>query len=498
MAGESWIGKKLGGRYEILEKLGAGGMATVYKANDPNLDRIVAIKVIHHHLSDRPDFIRRFQDEASVVAQLRHPNIVQVFDFNNDGEIFYIVFEFVPGVTLQDHLTRINSNGRKLSAQEVTKYIAQIGSALDYAHGRGLVHRDVKPANIMLNVQGDAILTDFGIAKIAGNTTHTATGAVVGTARYMSPEQIKGETIDGRTDIYSLGIVLYEMISGSPPYDAESTMTILMMHVNDPIPPLDEFNIPDALKATLRTSMAKMPHQRFRTAAEMVSALTTPPVINRPPQRETMIDTDDTGVGLANDPGVTNVDVPSATEIRRQRSRQTNLDVPQPAENRPRPVGAVHAPTGRNSGAQQSSRGGGIWLWAGGVGLLLALGAVGLFASGILGGGNGGQNPTPEATEVIIADVTDTPEPTETASEPLPTATEPPPTDTPEPTATATELPTDTPVPPTATPEPTATATQLHPPRPRCHRPIRRCRLPPRHSPRHRPPPLCRRRPNRR
>ncbi|MEM7802809.1 MAG: protein kinase, partial [Chloroflexota bacterium] len=273
MSHSSWIGKKLGGRYEIVSELGSGGMSTVYKANDPNLGRVVAIKIIHHHLTTNEDFVRRFRDEAAVVAQLRHPNIVQVYDFNSDDDVYFIVFEFVPGVTLQDHLKRLNELQRRVSVDEIIKYTQQIGSALDYAHGRGLVHRDIKPANVMINVYGDAILTDFGIAKIMDSTHHTATGAVLGTARYMSPEQIKGQTVDGRSDTYSLGVMLYEMASGFPPYDAESVMTILMMHVNDPIPRLPKLDLPGGLNDCIETAMAKEPEDRYQTLAELSADL---------------------------------------------------------------------------------------------------------------------------------------------------------------------------------------------------------------------------------
>ena len=201
---QEWIGRTFNDRYEILEQLGSGGMSSVYKANDPNLDRVVAIKIIHPHLSGSDDFIRRFRAEAQSVAQLRHPNIVQVFDFDTSDGVAYIVFEYVPGENLQERLARMAEQGRVMPPEEVTSISSQIAGALDDAHGRGLVHRDVKPANILLNVHGDAMLADFGIVKITDDVQHTATGAVVGTARYMSPEQIKGAQLDGRSDLYSL------------------------------------------------------------------------------------------------------------------------------------------------------------------------------------------------------------------------------------------------------------------------------------------------------
>ncbi|NIR92317.1 MAG: serine/threonine protein kinase, partial [Gammaproteobacteria bacterium] len=170
MAQSGWIGQKLGGRYEIETLLGEGGMASVYKANDPNLRRVVAVKLIHPHLSRDPEFVRRFEAEASAVAQMRHPHVIQVFDYASDQDVFYIVFEFVAGVSLQEHLARLSADGRRMSFEEAAKVGRDIASALKYAHERGLIHRDVKPANVMLNFNGDGILMDFGIVKIAGGT----------------------------------------------------------------------------------------------------------------------------------------------------------------------------------------------------------------------------------------------------------------------------------------------------------------------------------------
>jgi serine/threonine protein kinase len=275
MAKSDWIGKKLSGRYLIEELLGQGGMSAVYKASDPNLKRVVAVKLIHPHLSSDPDFVKRFEEEAAAVAQLRHPGIIQVYDFNNDNDNYYMVLEFVPGETFQDHLKRLNAAGRKLSVTKAVEYIADVCDAVDYAHQRGLIHRDIKPANLMLNVMGQAILMDFGIAKIVGGQRHTATGAVVGTALYMAPEQITGENPDRRADLYSLGVTLFEMLSGKPPFEADSAMTLMMMHVNDPVPDVRELNpeVPDDLVDVINKSLAKNPNDRYQTAAQMAAAL---------------------------------------------------------------------------------------------------------------------------------------------------------------------------------------------------------------------------------
>ncbi|HLO33371.1 MAG TPA: protein kinase [Anaerolineales bacterium] len=271
----TWIGRTLSGRYRIEALLGQGGMSAVYKATDPNLKRVVAVKLIHPHLSSDPSFVIRFESEASAVASLRHPNIVQVFDFNNDGGVYYMVLEFIPGETLHDRMQRLNESGRKLSIKDALNFTINICEAVGYAHQRGLVHRDIKPANIMLDVYGQAILMDFGIVKILGGDSHTSTGALVGTARYMSPELIRGEVADHRSDIYSLGVTLYEMLSGRPPFVADSAMTLMMMHLNDPIPNVREFrtDVPPELVEILEKSLAKDRADRYQSTAEMVKDL---------------------------------------------------------------------------------------------------------------------------------------------------------------------------------------------------------------------------------
>ena len=250
-------------------------MSAVYKASDPNLRRVVAVKIIHPHLSQDAEFVRRFEEEAAAVAQLRHPNLIQVYDFNNDGETYYIIFEFVPGESVQARLKRMKTVERPMDIPEVIDIVAQSADGLQYAHTKGLIHRDIKPANIMLNVTGDPIIMDFGIAKIMGGTQHTATGAVLGTARYMSPEQIKGERIDPRTDIYSLGITLFEMLGGRPPFEANSAMTLMMMHMTDPVPNLQALraDVPADLVAAVNKALAKDGADRYQTAAEFATAL---------------------------------------------------------------------------------------------------------------------------------------------------------------------------------------------------------------------------------
>jgi serine/threonine protein kinase len=282
----NFVGHTLGGRYQIQSLIGQGGMASVYKAYDPNLHRSVAIKVIHPHLSNNPEFTRRFEEEATAVAHLRQANIVQVYDFSHDGDLYYMVMEFVMGETLQSRLIRLNASHRRLSIKEVITFTAEICEAAFYAHQRGMIHRDIKPANIMLDVNGKAILMDFGIARMVGASQHTASGAVLGTAMYMSPEQIQGLHIDARADIYSIGITLFEMLSGKPPFEADSAMTLMMMHLNDPVPDLHELqpDSPAELIDITNKALAKKRDERYQSASEMAQALRL--ILEQPPKAQ--------------------------------------------------------------------------------------------------------------------------------------------------------------------------------------------------------------------
>jgi serine/threonine protein kinase len=251
-------------------------MSAVYKAFDPNLKRVVAIKVIHPHLAGDPEFVKRFEEEASAVASFRHPNIVQVYDFNRDDDLYYMVQEFIPGITLQERLRQLSAAKRHMPVTEAIRFTFQICNATEYAHQRGMIHRDIKPANIMLDVHGQAILMDFGIVKIVGGERHTATGAVVGTALYMSPELIRGETPDPRSDLYSLGVTLFEMVSGHPPFEADSAMALMMMHINDPMPDIQSMrpDVPTNLVLVIQKALAKVRDQRYASMADMADALT--------------------------------------------------------------------------------------------------------------------------------------------------------------------------------------------------------------------------------
>ena len=228
------IGKTIG-QYQIIEHLGKGGMAEVYKAYQPSLDRDVAIKVLHPIVATDEQFLTRFQREARSVATLRHQHIVQIFDFGNEGRTYYMVMEFVDGQTLKQKLGALSAEGKVMATEEASKIISQVAQALDYAHEQGLIHRDIKPANILLTSEGDAVLSDFGIARMIESTRQTMTG-VVGTPEYMSPEQGQGKELDLRSDIYALGVVLYEMLTGKTPYQADTPLAVIFKHVRDPLP----------------------------------------------------------------------------------------------------------------------------------------------------------------------------------------------------------------------------------------------------------------------
>lgn len=260
------------GKYKVLEHVGHGGMAEVYKGQHVQLDRMVAVKVLHPFLADEEGFVVRFQREARIVATLRHPNIVQVYDFdyNDELSIYYMIMEFIDGPTLKSYL----KNGL-LSTEETARIGSLIAEALDYAHQRGMVHRDIKPANIMFIAEGQPVLTDFGIAKMLTLSGLTASGAMVGTPAYMAPEVGMGKPGTSASDIYSLGIVLYQMVTEKLPFESESPMGMVMQHINDTPPPPSQFMpalSPD-LESVILRALQKQPEDRYSSAAEMASAL---------------------------------------------------------------------------------------------------------------------------------------------------------------------------------------------------------------------------------
>ena len=263
------------GKYRVLEALGRGGMAQVYRAYHPQLDRYVAIKVLRSDLVEHEEFLARFRREAHAVSGLRHPNIVQVFDFDVQDENYYMVMELLEGDTLRARLNEYRARGERMPLPEVLRILTDVLNGLEYAHSEGIIHRDIKPANIMLTKRGQAVLTDFGIAQIVGATQYTVSGALMGTLSYMAPEQgLKGHC-DSRSDIYSLGIVFFEMLTGYTPFDADTPLAILMKHLNDPLPLPSQMDpaLPGALEHIVLKALSKDPDDRFQSAAEMASAL---------------------------------------------------------------------------------------------------------------------------------------------------------------------------------------------------------------------------------
>src|ERR671915_1780287 len=226
------IGTLISERYRLEEKIGSGGMSSVYRAFDPMLERWVAIKLMHRDISHDPDQLERFRREARAVAQLNHPHVVTVIDAGEDDGAPYIVFEYVEGETLKERIRRLG----RLPISEAVAYAIEIGRALEAAHARMLVHRDVKPQNVLIDRDGRAKVTDFGIARSLETSGLTATGRVLGTTDYVSPEQAMGQEVDARSDIYSLGVLLWEMVVGEPPFKAETLVGVAMKHVNDKMP----------------------------------------------------------------------------------------------------------------------------------------------------------------------------------------------------------------------------------------------------------------------
>ena len=468
MSANNWVGRAIGGRYQIESLLGQGGMSAVYRAQDPNLRRAVAIKLIHGHLSTDPEFVRRFEQEAAAVAQLRHPNIIQVFDFNHDGEVYYMVLEYLAGETLQSRLKALHAAGERLGLAQAVAIMATIADAVEYAHRRGMIHRDLKPANVMLDPQGQPILMDFGVAKIVGGQQHTATGAIVGTVAYMSPEQIRGLKVDERADIYSLGIMLFEMTAGRPPFEGDSAMTVMFKHVNEPPPDIHQFNagVPDELKAVISKALAKEPGERFQTAAEFAQELRTLRLTLtavRPPLPETNVSAPpptkkvETKPEPASPPVVPVTPPPTVTAA-------TSASTPPPtvvpaagAEPAQTPAVETRAPVppppvrpSLAAAAEPAKPGSpplGLIL---GLGVVAVLVVVGIVVGGMLTGGDRGAG-TATQTQSVAAAATATQPPAAATATTAPTV---------EPTVTlaptAAPLPTDT-----ATPEPTPTATAV-------------------------------------
>ncbi len=396
------------GNYEIIGLLGEGGMAVVYRARQINVQRDVAFKVIESRLANSPDFIKRFEREAHTIANLNHPHILKLFDFGQHENLIYLVMELQPGGSLAQWLR----NEGALPPDQVARYVAQIGSALDYAHGRGIVHRDLKPQNVLLDEQMNAILTDFGIARIVGDVTAlTGSGMAMGTPAYMAPEQWHSADVDARTDLYALAAIAYELLTARTPFVADTPPAMMYKHLHELPPPLRELrpDLPDSLEQVLLMGMAKQPEERFQTAKEFVDAFQQAAGGKLPPTVKVS---------------------PSTKRSSTPRSGTPTLSHKKAAA------------------AQGQNR---LPLLFGGI-ILIALIGVLIFMIGRSGDGGIALSAPKSDSQAELAIL-----PTETATE---TAT---PTHTATPTATHTPSPTNT-VTPSATPTPTATATATHTP----------------------------------
>ncbi len=264
---ESYIGRLLDNRYEILEAIGTGGMAVVYRALDHRLNRPVAVKILKDELSKNQEFRRRFYAESQAVAMLSHPNIVSVYDVSRTGDADYIVMELIEGITLKQYLEKKGS----LNWRETLHFSMQIAKALDHAHSRGIVHRDIKPHNIMILKDGSIKVADFGIARV-GTAQNTLTREALGSVHYISPEQAKGARVDNRSDLYSLGVVMYEMLTGRTPYDGETPVAVAIQHINGGARRPSELatGIPAGLEQITLRAMAVNSDERYSSAAEML------------------------------------------------------------------------------------------------------------------------------------------------------------------------------------------------------------------------------------
>ncbi|MEN9562599.1 MAG: hypothetical protein RIR73_843 [Chloroflexota bacterium] len=275
-----WLEQTIG-KVRIEKYLARGGMAEVYVGTHLTLDRPVAVKVMHSYIESDPDLLSRFQREARAVAGLRHPNIVQIFDFDTHDGHPYIVMEYLKGPSLASFLRDLHESGARLSLAQVAQLLKSLAAGIDYAHSKGIVHRDIKPANIILNNKSglysadqplppdtECVITDFGLVRISGSTTQTAAGVVSGTPAYMSPEQAQGNPADSRSDTYSLGIVLYELLAGRVPFDGDSTLGLILKHISEPPPSIENVSI--EIQVVINKALEKLPENRYQTARELL------------------------------------------------------------------------------------------------------------------------------------------------------------------------------------------------------------------------------------
>ena len=421
------------GRYEILERVASGGQGTVYRARDTVLDRVVAVKVINQNTEDDPAYLEALQREARLAARLDHPNITRVHDFQVEDGVPYIVMEFIP-----DALDRQLRGNERLPWRRAVEIGLQTSRALQHAHDQGVVHRDIKPQNILLRETGAAAVSDFGIARAFASSTRSQSGGVMGTPAYMSPEQWEGDAVDSRLDQYGLGIVLYEIITGSPPFQGDSWGAIYVQHREAPVPPIsNSLQVPDEVEIVIRKTLEKSADDRYGSASELADALEGV-LTGAPPQ----------GPKTAVSAPTSNAP-PTSTPA---------AAAPPPVPPRPPAPPLEPAASGADSG-----RSGGIpkWVFFGGLGAVV-IAVIAIVAVAVSGGG-GGNDVSNVPLAVIVPTKKPTPTPTPTRA-PIPTPT---PTRTPTPTPTRTPTPTPTRAPtPTPTRAPTPTPTRAPTPTP--------------------------------
>ena len=265
---DNYVGKRLDGRYELQEVIGVGGMAVVYKAYDNIDDRTVAVKILKDEFLASEEFRRRFKNESKAIAVLSHPNIVKVYDGSYGDKLQYIVMEYVEGITLKEYIEQQGV----ISWKETVHFTTQILRALQHAHDKGIVHRDIKPQNIMLLENGTIKVTDFGIARFSRSETRTMTDTAIGSVHYISPEQARGDITDDKSDIYSVGVVMYEMLTGQLPFQSDNSVSVAIMQLQtDPVKPREiNSSIPEGLEQITMRAMQKNPKDRYQSAAEMI------------------------------------------------------------------------------------------------------------------------------------------------------------------------------------------------------------------------------------
>ncbi|KAB8144326.1 serine/threonine protein kinase [Chloroflexia bacterium SDU3-3] len=460
------VGRRIG-RYQIEAEIGRGGMARVYRATDTLLQRPVALKVLAPQLAADPEFAQRFALEAVTAANFRHPNIVAIFDVGEQDEVRYIAMEFVEGRTLH---TIIQERGA-LGLAAATAIAARVGAALDYAHRQGAIHRDVKPHNVMVDLEGRVLLTDFGIAQATeheGGERLTRTGVFMGTPEYISPEQASAQPLDGRSDIYSLGVTTFEMLTGKVPF-AGATPQLIVAHVQKPPPAPSSLSagLPPELDAVMARVMAKSPGQRYPSAAAFAAALNSVAQRHgtRPLAQAQLAELATPRAQPTPEPMLAELLTEPLRSAQEPTQRAEDMQPPRPPERRPPPRSAAE----RHGMARLPAELSGSMAWrigvAGGL-VLLVLVFVAMF-QGVNTGGLFRPTAAPAAVPSIRPTITATRSPTPSATPSAtatPTATA---TATPEPSATAAPIiPTPEPVWPTWTPEPVWPTWTPEPPTP--------------------------------